>query len=207
MGLFYLFKNRERPALLSSRWLKVWGKRGWNIFGLLKIIIRQQAYRILGAEIGDLSVVGVVDANGSMKRLKIGRGTSVGDGVHFALHEDIIIGDMVTINSGVKIFTASHDTSSSKWLMFSKPVVINEYAWIASGAILLPGVVIGKGAVVGAGSVVANNVPDYAVVVGNPSRIVGVRCENLDYVPSAFCAPYEAWLGMPTKNKDVMPLL
>jgi sugar O-acyltransferase (sialic acid O-acetyltransferase NeuD family) len=45
-------------------------------------------------------------------------------------------------------------------------------AFVGAGSVLLPGVKIGSGAVVGAGSVVTRDVPDGAVVVGNPARVV-----------------------------------
>ncbi|GAG24838.1 unnamed protein product [marine sediment metagenome] len=49
------------------------------------------------------------------------------------------------------------------------PVTIKDYAWIGAGAIVLKGVTIGERAVVGAGSVVTKDVPDDAVVAGNPA--------------------------------------
>lgn len=55
------------------------------------------------------------------------------------------------------------------------PVRIGNDVWIASRAIILSGVTIGDGAVVGAGSVVARDVPAYAVVAGNPAKIVRMR--------------------------------
>lgn len=51
-------------------------------------------------------------------------------------------------------------------------MVISDDAWIGLNAIILKGVKIGKGAIVGAGSVVTKNVPDMAVVAGNPARII-----------------------------------
>jgi acetyltransferase-like isoleucine patch superfamily enzyme len=52
------------------------------------------------------------------------------------------------------------------------PVLIKEGAWIANGAIVMPGITVGKRAVVGANAVVTADVPDYAVAVGAPARIV-----------------------------------
>lgn len=54
-------------------------------------------------------------------------------------------------------------------------IIIEEDSWIGAGCILLPGVKIGRGCVVGAGSVVTKDVPDYAVVVGSPARIVATK--------------------------------
>lgn len=47
--------------------------------------------------------------------------------------------------------------------------------WIGHGAIILPGVSVGLGAAVGAGAVVTRDVPDFAIVVGNPARLVRSR--------------------------------
>ena len=54
-------------------------------------------------------------------------------------------------------------------------VTIGHDVWIGHGAIVLPGRAIGTGAVVGAGSVVTKDVPDYAIVVGNPARVLRPR--------------------------------
>lgn len=56
-----------------------------------------------------------------------------------------------------------------------KPVVIGDDVWIGARVIILPGVTVGKGAVLGAGTVVARDVPEWAVVVGNPARVVKFR--------------------------------
>lgn len=54
----------------------------------------------------------------------------------------------------------------------SKPIVINDDAWIGMNCIILKGVTIGEGAVVGAGSVVTHDVPPWTVVAGNPAKVV-----------------------------------
>lgn len=52
-------------------------------------------------------------------------------------------------------------------------IVIEDDAWIGARAVVLGGARIGRGAIVGAGAVVAGMVPDYAIVAGNPARVVG----------------------------------
>lgn len=57
----------------------------------------------------------------------------------------------------------------------SRHITIGVDVWIGAHAVLLPGVQIGRGAVVGAGSVVTKDVPEYAIVAGNPARVVKYR--------------------------------
>lgn len=52
------------------------------------------------------------------------------------------------------------------------PIIIKNKAWIGFNVIILKGVTIGEGAIVAAGSVVTKDVPDFAVVAGNPAKIV-----------------------------------
>ncbi|MGE4528428.1 MAG: chloramphenicol acetyltransferase [Rhodospirillaceae bacterium] len=54
-------------------------------------------------------------------------------------------------------------------------VAIGHDVWIGHGAVILPGRSVGTGAVVGAGSIVTRDVPDYAICIGNPGRILRYR--------------------------------
>lgn len=56
-----------------------------------------------------------------------------------------------------------------------KDIIVEEDVWIGNHVTLLSGVHIGRGCIIGAGSVVRENVPPYAVVIGNPCRIVRFR--------------------------------
>jgi acetyltransferase-like isoleucine patch superfamily enzyme len=55
----------------------------------------------------------------------------------------------------------------------SAPIVIKDNAWIGFGSSIMKGVTIGEGAVIGANSVVTKDVPDGAIVAGNPAKIIG----------------------------------
>jgi acetyltransferase-like isoleucine patch superfamily enzyme len=54
----------------------------------------------------------------------------------------------------------------------ARPIVIGNGVWIGFDSVVLPGVTIGDGAIVGARSVVTSDVPCYAIVAGNPARVI-----------------------------------
>lgn len=108
---------------------------------------------------------------------------------HVLIENDVIIGDRVTVKSGVQLWdglrveddvfigpnvTFTNDPfPRSKQYPSAFPVTtVKAGASIGGGATILPGITIGRGAMVGAGAVVTKSVPDYAVVVGNPARVV-----------------------------------
>ncbi|MCH7488992.1 MAG: N-acetyltransferase [Chloroflexi bacterium] len=58
----------------------------------------------------------------------------------------------------------------------AEPTLVSYGASIGAGAVVLPGIVIGRWALVGAGAVVTRDVPEHALVAGNPARAVGYVC-------------------------------
>ncbi len=84
------------------------------------------------------------------------------------------IGKNSLIASHVVISSSTHDYKISpiRSQRIDKPVEIGTNVWIGSGAIVLPGVKIGDGAVIGAGSLVIEDVPENAIIVGSPAKII-----------------------------------
>ncbi len=74
------------------------------------------------------------------------------------------------------------------------PVTIGNDVWVGARAMILSGVTVGNGAVIGAGAVVAKNVPAYAIVAGNPAKIVRRRftAQQIDALEQI------AWWDWPT---------
>jgi UDP-2-acetamido-3-amino-2,3-dideoxy-glucuronate N-acetyltransferase len=108
---------------------------------------------------------------------------------HVFIESDVVVGDRVTIKCGVQLwdglrveddvfigpnvtFTNDKYPPSKNWPVTKLQTIVKRGASIGGGAVILPGITIGQGAMVGAGSVVTKSVPDRALVVGNPARII-----------------------------------
>jgi len=104
-------------------------------------------------------------------RVTIGENVYTGGNLLLMVRGGITIEDGAWIAANVQLISNNHDMYE-RAVLLCKPVLIKRNAWIGAGATILPGVCVGKHAVVGAGAVVTKDVPDYAVVVGNPARIV-----------------------------------
>lgn len=90
--------------------------------------------------------------------------------------EMIEICEEVTISFGVKIFAHMDppDSMQARFLpAYQKPVLIKANSFVGAGACILPGVTIGEWVIVGSGAIVTKDVPDYAIVGGNPARVIG----------------------------------
>ena len=94
-------------------------------------------------------------------------GIKIGNGVIFA--------PKVTIYSRTHNFNYNLSALAFDNIMICAEVKIGDYVWIGANVIILPGVSIGNGAIIGAGAVVAKDIPDYAVAVGNPAKVIKFR--------------------------------
>ena len=105
---------------------------------------------------------------------------AIDDSVNLYSADKIKIGTKVAISREAFICTASHDIAKANRPLVTKPITIEDGVWIGARAIVLPGVTIGEGAVVAAGAVVTKDVPPWAVVAGNPARVVKQRVLDND---------------------------
>jgi len=106
----------------------------------------------------------------------------------------VTVGRYVSVASGVRVFVRNHPFERLSMHPFfynaslgfverdtieSGSLVVGHDAWLGERAIILPGCSrIGIGAVVGAGAVVTKDVPDFAIVAGNPARILRKRFDD-----------------------------
>lgn len=136
-----------------------------------------------GARIEDYTTL-----NNGVGTLQIGEGSRIGIG-------NVLIGP---ITIGKNCLTAQYIVISGlnhNYQDISKPILeqgvstnlvtLKDGCWIGANSTIVAGVTIGKNAVVGAGSVVTKDVPDYAIAVGNPARVVKYltkeKREKLDF--------------------------
>ncbi len=123
--------------------------------------------------------------------LTFGDDVWVGARVLIALTKSIRIGSHVLIAGRTDIQDADGHPSESERRERgeqmapedSKPVTIHDYAWLGRDVHVLKGVTIGRGAVVAAGSVVASDVPDHALAMGVPARVVKVSASPRESGP------------------------
>lgn len=145
-------------------------------------------------ETADVQCVGIGSGTTIWQSVVVLPGARIGADVNICAHcfveNDVIIGDRVTVKSGVylwdgirledDVFVGPNVTFTNDKFPRSKAypdnfmvTQVESGASIGGGAVLLPGVIVGRGAMVGAGAVVTKSVPPYAIVYGSPARITG----------------------------------
>lgn len=140
-----------------------------------KNVVLNKFINLYGCQIGDGTKIGTFVE--IQKNAVIGKNCKIQS--HSFICEGVIIEDEVFIGHGVifinDLYPRATDDSGNlqteqDWEVV--PTVIKKRASIGSNATILGGVVIGENAIVGAGSVVTKDVPDRAIVAGNPARLM-----------------------------------
>jgi UDP-2-acetamido-3-amino-2,3-dideoxy-glucuronate N-acetyltransferase len=146
-------------------------KMGTNV-----TITHPDLVNIYGCTIGSGTRIGPfveVQKNSSIGRnCKISSHSFVCEGV--TIEDEVFVGHGVMFTNGLFPHATNSDGTLQRdgdWELTK--TVIKRRASIGTNATIIAGVVVGEGALVGAGSVVTRDVPDYALVVGNPARVVG----------------------------------
>ncbi|AOA59802.1 dTDP-6-deoxy-3,4-keto-hexulose isomerase [Acinetobacter larvae] len=133
-----------------------------------KTSIWQYSVVLAGAKIGDhcnICAHTFIENDVSIgNNVTIKSGVYVWDGIHLA--DDVFVGPCVT-------FTNDKKPRSKQYSDEYPRTVVEKGASIGANATILPGIRIGQKAMVGAGAVVTKDVPDHAIVVGNPAYIQG----------------------------------
>ncbi len=132
---------------------------------------------LLDNNIGENSTITTPFAGAAFDKIKIGNNVFINNNCLAMARGGITIEDDVMIAGNVQLLSNNHD-EYKRQILTCEEIIIRKGAWIGAGATILPGVTIGKYAIVGAGAIVTKDVPDYAVVVGIPAKVVKTLDES-----------------------------
>jgi len=159
-----------------------------KLFRKIISFLEKRDYLATRRELGSIGIKCVMNTNSRNitvpKNIHMDDYSSVGrDVIMYATpNSSIILKKGAIVAPRCKLITSNHNYDNETLLSVPfdnrnivKDIVIGEGAWLADSVIILSGVTIGRGAIVGTGSVVTKDVPDYAIVAGNPARILKYR--------------------------------
>jgi putative colanic acid biosynthesis acetyltransferase WcaF len=139
-----------------------WGWRAWLL-------------RLFGASIGRQAHIYPTAVIALPWNLVVGEEASIGDRAIIYNLGLISIGSAATISQGAHLCAGTHDYRHGDMPLLKQPITIGEGAWICADAFVGPSVKIGDYAIVGARAVIMRDVDAWAIVVGNPAKVVGIR--------------------------------
>ncbi|MBR2335335.1 MAG: acyltransferase [Clostridia bacterium] len=181
MGKVKYFFSILRGECMGHK-LGVFGgfKKRLSVYGKLRVI-RESGKAELGRYVKlypnvKISLCGEKD---KLTTLKIGNNVAIGDRTEIHVGEYIEIGDNTLISWDCCIMDRDYHKFDGD-VEIKRPVKIGNKVWIGCNCLIMKGVTIGNGAVIAAGSVVTRDVPDGALVGGNPARIIR---ENVTWQP------------------------
>lgn len=174
------------PVVRLVRWRRdVWSDLRLRLLADLGYLpthsVRKFFYRRAGMTIPKTSSIHWRAEFYAPENISIGDFCTIGDSCFLDGRSGLTIGRSVNLGSHVSIYTREHDVHSPDFAETGAPVVIEDWGWVGSHAVLLPGVRVGEGAVVAAGAVVTKDVPSYTIVGGVPAKHIGVRNRDLRY--------------------------
>jgi len=166
----------------KDRCLRAW-EQAYNIL-INKIpchALRLWWLRMGGAKIGKGSTIWRHTEILGIENLRIGEDSMIAWHCQIDARAGLIIGNHVAIASHALIIAGTHDLQAPEFWSISAPIYIEDYAWIASRAMVVHGAHIGHGAVVSANTVVGKIVPPYKIVGGLGAKPIGERVRELNY--------------------------
>ena len=166
----------------KDRCLRLWEKVYNIVINKLPFHwLRLTWLRLGGARIGEGSTIWRNTEVLGINNLVIGRDSVVAWHCQIDARAGLTIGDHVAIASHVLIIAGSHDLAAEEFWSVSAPVVIEDYVWVASRALVAHGARLGRGCVVTANTVVAKEVAPYKIIGGTGAKVMGERPHGLNY--------------------------
>ena len=164
-----IFSIKIKFKLKENAEIKQWEQINPKNFVSIKKHIDCKYYKNIKVGIYSYGEIDVYINNETNNILNIGNFCSIAPDVKFILASDHEYKILSTYPFKYFLIDNSNEAISKG------NIIVNDDVWIGTNSIILSGVTIGQGAIVGAGSIVTKNVPPYAIVAGNPAKIVKYR--------------------------------
>lgn len=169
-------KYSRREMLLRVLWIP--GQLLFQLTPRTAFAARAALLRIFGAKVGRHVHVYRTARIYIPFNLEIGDEASIGEWALVYSLGPVKIGARATISHQSHLCAGTHDYRDPAMPLERSSITIGSDAWVCADAFVGPGVRVGEGAVVGARGVAVSDVPDQAVVVGNPARTVAERASQ-----------------------------
>jgi putative colanic acid biosynthesis acetyltransferase WcaF len=140
---------------------------------------RRAVLRLFGAKVGRNANIHPTVRIAVPWNLDLGDFSAVGDRAVIYNLGLVTIGPGVTISQHAHLCAGTHDYARADFPLVKATVTVGEGVWICADAFIGPDVAVGQLAIIGARAVVMRSVPEKAIVVGNPARVVGKRPEPI----------------------------
>ena len=131
--------------------------------------------RLFGARIGERVVIKPRVKIKHPWRLSVGDHSWIGEGAWIDNLADIEIGSNVCISQDAYLLTGNHDYTDPRFGLITRPIVVEDGAWIGARAVVCPGVRVASHSVLSVGSVLTKDTEPYGIYAGNPAGLLKRR--------------------------------
>ena len=161
-----IIKSRLWEVKLLKRWRDL---NRHNSTKLEFFPVKEEFFNRVKVGVGTYGPINAIYSDADNEYLTIGNYCSIGSGSTFILGSEHGYKGISTFPFRVKILGEFSEAKSKG------PIILGDDVWLGENVLVLSGVNIGKGAVVAAGSIVVKDVPPYAIVGGNPAKVIKYR--------------------------------
>lgn len=179
----FLFRYLLRPFVASfNKWLiRMGNSQAFIETNAISCDDRKSLKIGEGSSIHKGTVVSIA-SHDIKSSIVVGDNTYIGENNNLRAADGVIsIGNNCLISQGITIVTSNHGiegripVTKQPWVSKKGKTTICNDVWIGANSVILPDITIGEGAIVAAGSIVTKDVPPFAIVAGNPARIIKYR--------------------------------
>jgi putative colanic acid biosynthesis acetyltransferase WcaF len=164
------WRNKLARVLWGVTWLLLYRPSPRPLHGWRRFLLR-----CFGAKVGQAAHPYPGAKIWAPWNLEMGDHSCLADGVDCYSVAQVRLGESALVSQRAFLCAATHNYVDPGFPLVPRPITIEAGAWVAAEAFVGPGVTIGAGAVAGARACVTKDVEPWAVVVGNPARVVKRR--------------------------------